>query len=265
MKQPITGPRSAAEAAELLGQGRGRQDPGRRPNPAADHEAAPCSALRSGRRDPDRRNEGHLRDGGGAPSARRPPMRKSPPSISSNPNCRALRPWPAISATRRSATWERSAALSPTTIRRLTIRPRLWRWARPSSPTSVNFRQKTSSPGCSRPRWTKTRWSAVKFPKVRQKSAYAKYPNPASRYAMAGVFVAQGSDGSVKVAVTGAGQDGVFRMNDMEAALGSNWSADAVSGIAPNADDLLSDLHGSAAYRANLVTVMAKRAVAAAG
>jgi carbon-monoxide dehydrogenase medium subunit len=70
---------------------------------------------------------------------------------------------------------------------------------------------------------------------------------------------------SVKVAVTGAGQDGVFRMGDMEAALGSNWSADAVSGIAPNADDLLSDLHGSAAYRANLVTVMAKRAVAAAG
>ncbi|OJJ09018.1 MULTISPECIES: xanthine dehydrogenase family protein subunit M [unclassified Roseibium] len=105
---------------------------------------------------------------------------------------------------------------------------------------------------------------SVKFPGA-QKSAYAKYPNPASRYAMAGVFVAQGSDGSVKVAVTGAGQDGVFRMNDMEAALGSNWSADAVSGIAPNADDLLSDLHGSAAYRANLVTVMAKRAVAAAG
>ena len=105
---------------------------------------------------------------------------------------------------------------------------------------------------------------SVKFPGA-QKSAYAKYPNPASRYAMAGVFVAQSSDGAVKVAVTGAGQDGVFRMNDMETALGSNWSADAVSGIAPNADDLLSDLHGSAAYRANLVTVMAKRAVAAAG
>jgi carbon-monoxide dehydrogenase medium subunit len=105
---------------------------------------------------------------------------------------------------------------------------------------------------------------SVKFPAA-QKSAYAKYPNPASRYAMAGVFVAKGADGAVKVAVTGAGQDGVFRMNDMEAALSGNWSADAVAGIAPNADDLLSDLHGSAAYRANLVTVMAKRAVAAAG
>lgn len=105
---------------------------------------------------------------------------------------------------------------------------------------------------------------SVKFPGA-AKSAYAKYPNPASRYAMAGVFVAKGADGSVKVAVTGAGQDGVFRMGDMETALSGNWSADAVSGIAPNADDLLSDLHGSSAYRANLVTVMAKRAVAAAG
>ncbi|MEP2705399.1 MAG: xanthine dehydrogenase family protein subunit M [Roseibium sp.] len=104
---------------------------------------------------------------------------------------------------------------------------------------------------------------SVKFPGA-SASAYAKYPNPASRYAMAGVFVAKGSDGSVKVAVTGAGQDGVFRMGDMEAALASNWSADAVAGISPGPDNMLSDIHGSAAYRANLVTVMAKRAVAAA-
>ncbi|AMN53394.1 carbon monoxide dehydrogenase [Roseibium algicola] len=101
---------------------------------------------------------------------------------------------------------------------------------------------------------------AVKFPGAAA-SAYAKYPNPASRYAMAGVFVAKGNDGSVKVAVTGAGQGGVFRMSAMETALASNFSADAVAGIAPDADDLLSDIHGSAAYRANLVTVMAKRAV----
>jgi aerobic carbon-monoxide dehydrogenase medium subunit len=104
---------------------------------------------------------------------------------------------------------------------------------------------------------------SVNFPGAAA-SAYSKYPNPASRYAMAGVFVAKSSDGSVKVAVTGAGQDGVFRMGEMETALGGNWSPDAVAGIAPAADGLLSDLHGSAAYRSNLVTVMAKRAVAAA-
>jgi carbon-monoxide dehydrogenase medium subunit len=105
---------------------------------------------------------------------------------------------------------------------------------------------------------------AVRFPGAAA-SAYAKYPNPASRYAMAGVFVARGGDGSVKVAVTGAGQNGVFRMGAMESALAANFSPDAIAGIAPDANDLLSDLHGSAAYRANLVTVMAKRAVAAAG
>jgi carbon-monoxide dehydrogenase medium subunit len=101
---------------------------------------------------------------------------------------------------------------------------------------------------------------AIKFPGAAA-SAYAKYPNPASRYAMAGVFVAKASDGSVKVAVTGAGQNGVFRMSAMETALSGNFSPDAVAGIAPDANDLLSDIHGSAAYRANLVTVMAKRAV----
>lgn len=106
--------------------------------------------------------------------------------------------------------------------------------------------------------------TSVSFP-IAAKSAYAKYPNPASRYAMAGVFVAKGADGSVKVAVTGAGQDGVFRVSDMEAALSSNWSADAVAGISVPADGLLADIHGSSEYRANLVTVMAKRAVAAAG
>lgn len=104
--------------------------------------------------------------------------------------------------------------------------------------------------------------TSVSFPAA-QKSAYAKYPNPASRYAMTGVFVAQGADGSARVAVTGAGQDGVFRVAEMEAALGSNWSADAVAGIAVPADGLLADIHGSSAYRANLITVMAKRAVSA--
>lgn len=104
--------------------------------------------------------------------------------------------------------------------------------------------------------------TAISFP-VPEKSAYAKYPNPASRYAMAGVFVARFKDGSVRVAATGAGQNGVFRIPAMEAALSANWSADAVASISVPADDMLSDIHGSADYRANLVTVMAKRAVAA--
>ena len=81
---------------------------------------------------------------------------------------------------------------------------------------------------------------------------------------MVGVFVSKGPWG-VRVAVTGAGQNGVFRVKAMEEALAKNWSADAVTSIKVPADGLLSDLHGSAEYRAHLITVMAKRAVAAAG
>lgn len=94
--------------------------------------------------------------------------------------------------------------------------------------------------------------------------AYAKFPNPASRYAMAGVFVAKSGDG-VRVGVTGAGQDGVFRWEEAESALAGNFSASAIDGLSLDAADMLSDIHGSAEYRANLVKVMAKRAVAAAG
>ncbi|MEO0944513.1 MAG: xanthine dehydrogenase family protein subunit M [Pseudomonadota bacterium] len=96
------------------------------------------------------------------------------------------------------------------------------------------------------------------------KGAYAKFPNPASRYAMCGVYVAQGA-GGVRVAVTGAGEDGVFRASDMEAALSDDFSAEALEGVSVSADGMLSDIHGDAAYRANLVMVMAKRATAAAG
>ncbi|QKV19386.1 FAD binding domain-containing protein [Oricola thermophila] len=92
--------------------------------------------------------------------------------------------------------------------------------------------------------------------------AYAKFPNPASRYAMAGVFVAKGS-GGVRVAVTGAGNDGVFRWKEAEAALGANFSPDALDGLSVDPGDMMEDLHGTAEYRANLVKVMAKRAVAA--
>lgn len=95
------------------------------------------------------------------------------------------------------------------------------------------------------------------------KCAYSKFPNPASRYAMAGVFVAQ-SSGGVKVGVTGAGSDGVFRHEGMESALSSNFNADALASVSVDVGMMLSDIHGDAAYRANLVKVMAKRAVAAA-
>ncbi len=101
----------------------------------------------------------------------------------------------------------------------------------------------------------------VSFP-VPERAGYAKFPNPASRYAMAGVFVAKTKSG-VRVAVTGAAPC-VFRVPDMEAALAKNFSPDAVAKIAVDADGMNSDIHASAEYRAHLVTVMAKRAIAAA-
>jgi CO/xanthine dehydrogenase FAD-binding subunit len=97
------------------------------------------------------------------------------------------------------------------------------------------------------------------------KAGYAKFPNPASRYAMTGVFVASSANGDVRVAVTGAGSNGVFRHAGMEAALKANWSPDAVASQSVDASHMMSDIHGSSEYRANLVKVMAKRAVAAAG
>ncbi len=96
-----------------------------------------------------------------------------------------------------------------------------------------------------------------------ERAGYSKFPNPASRYAMTGVFVAKGPAG-VRVGVTGAGANGVFRHAAMEAALAGNFSAQALSGVTTDPSELLSDIHGSAEYRANLVNVMARRAVAAA-
>jgi len=95
-----------------------------------------------------------------------------------------------------------------------------------------------------------------------QKSAYVKFPNPASRYAMVGVFVAKMADG-VRVAVTGAGEDGVFRASAIEAALDGNFAGEALDGISMPDDDLMADIHASAAYRAHLIVEMARRAVAA--
>ena len=106
--------------------------------------------------------------------------------------------------------------------------------------------------------------TAVSFP-VPAKAGYAKFPHPASRFALTGVFVAKTKSGDVRVAATGASQSGVMRVGAIEAALKSNWSAGALDSLRISADGLLSDIHGSADYRANLIKVMAQRAVAVAG
>ena len=102
----------------------------------------------------------------------------------------------------------------------------------------------------------------VKFP-VPQKANYQKFVQPASRFALVGVFVAQFADG-VRVAVTGASEEGVFRWSDAEAALSADFSAGALEGLSVAADGMIGDLHGSPEYRAHLVKVMTGRAVAAA-
>lgn len=103
---------------------------------------------------------------------------------------------------------------------------------------------------------------AVSFPKPK-KAAYVKFPNPASRYAVVGVMVAE-TGGGIRVAVTGAGPC-AFRATALEKALAGSFSAAALDGIVVEADTLMSDLHASAEYRAHLIGVMAKRAVQALG
>ncbi|SNS90816.1 FAD binding domain-containing protein [Antarctobacter heliothermus] len=105
--------------------------------------------------------------------------------------------------------------------------------------------------------------TSVRFP-VPEAAGYAKFEQPASRFALTAVYVAKYADG-VRVAVTGASENGVFRWTEAEAALSSNFSPDAVAGLSLSGDDMISDLHGTGAYRAHLVGVMTKRAVAAAG
>lgn len=100
--------------------------------------------------------------------------------------------------------------------------------------------------------------TAIHFP-IARRSAYAKFRQPASRFALVGVFVAQ-TDAGVRVAITGAG-NGVFRHAGLEAALTARFEPDAVNGVAIDASNLNSDLHASAEYRAQLIRVQTRRAV----
>ena len=101
--------------------------------------------------------------------------------------------------------------------------------------------------------------TAVRFP-VPEKASYQKFEQPASRFSLVGVFVAKFADG-VRVAVTGAGEDGVFRWAEAEAALSANFSAAAVEALDLPSEALITDLHGTAEYRAHLIKVLTKRGV----
>ena len=106
--------------------------------------------------------------------------------------------------------------------------------------------------------------TAVSFP-IPAKAGYSKFPHPASRFALTGVFVVKTKSGDVRATATGASQSGVTRVPAIEAALKANWSAGALDGVKISADGMLSDIHGTSDYRANLIKVMAQRAVTAAG
>jgi carbon-monoxide dehydrogenase medium subunit len=106
--------------------------------------------------------------------------------------------------------------------------------------------------------------TAVSFP-IPAKAAYSKMRHPASRFALTGVFVVKTKTGEVRVAATGASQNGVMRVPAIEAALKASWSASAVDGVTISAEGLMTDIHGSSIYRANLIKVMAQRAVTEAG
>ena len=102
----------------------------------------------------------------------------------------------------------------------------------------------------------------ISFP-VPQIAGYEKFRHPASRYALCGVFVAR-TDAGVRVAVTGCGANGVFRAKPIEDALTQNWSPESAGAAKIDPADLTSDMHADAAYRASLISVIAKRAVTAA-
>ena len=95
---------------------------------------------------------------------------------------------------------------------------------------------------------------------IPKKASYMKFPNPASRYAMAGVYVSVFDD-SINVAVTGASENGVFKWTEMEEALSSEFTLEKAKSVKLSSEGIMSDIHADAAYRANLVNVMAIRAI----
>ena len=99
----------------------------------------------------------------------------------------------------------------------------------------------------------------ITFP-IPDKSAYIKFPNPASRYAMVGVFMAK-TGNKVNVAITGASENGVFRSSEIENALSSSCTLESLDTLSISSDGLISDIHASSNYRANLIKEMAKRAL----
>lgn len=101
--------------------------------------------------------------------------------------------------------------------------------------------------------------------KIPEIAGYAKLRNPASRYALAAAFVAKHRNGSVRVAITGAGNSGVFCWAEAEEALTANLAPEALEGLLPDPADMMGDMHASEEYRAHLVTVMTRRAVASLG
>lgn len=101
--------------------------------------------------------------------------------------------------------------------------------------------------------------TGVSFP-IPHKAAYEKFRNPASRYALVGVFVAK-RPSDIRVTVTGSGSNGVFRWTEAEEALGKRFAAKSLEGMSPSASGLNSDIHADADYRAHLIGVMARRAV----
>lgn len=104
--------------------------------------------------------------------------------------------------------------------------------------------------------------TSVRFP-VPEAANYQKFEQPASRFALVGVFVARFADG-VRVAVTGASEEGVFRWSEAEAALSGNFAPEAIDGLSLSGDGMISDLHGTGDYRAHIIKVMTQRAVKAA-
>ncbi len=104
--------------------------------------------------------------------------------------------------------------------------------------------------------------TAIEFP-VSERAGYVKFPHPASRYCLVGVMIAKGPQG-LRAAVTGAGQQGVFRSKEIEAALAKSFTPGALEGVKVPADNMMSDMHAAADYRAHLIGILAKRAVAKA-